>query len=205
MIISHSLEFIFIHIYRTGGTSIRTVLSKYDHQHNGTGSPFFKGEPTVAEPPLTFPRHITALKLKEEITPPIFDKYYKFAFVRNPWDWQVSLYAYMLQEKSHFQHDIVSKMSSFENYIEWRVHEDKHLQKEFVTDEEGKLVVDFLGRFESIEKEFEKIADKLGIQEKLPHNNKSDHKNYRQYYNNRTSELIYDHFQEDIQLFGYSF
>jgi hypothetical protein len=149
--------------------------------------------------------HSSAREIKEKLPKKIYDTYFKFAFVRNPWDWQVSLYHYMLQTPVHFQYDLAKSLKDFDHYLEWRVNEDKNLQKDFVTDHNGNLIVDFIGRFENIEKDFEYICKKLDLRCSLPHVNRSHHRDYRTYYNEKTKQLIYDHFKEDIDFFGYTF
>jgi hypothetical protein len=111
----------------------------------------------------------------------------------------------MRQSKKHFQHRLVNSMSGFEEYIEWRVIEDKHLQKDFVTDENGDILVDFIGRYERLNSDFNQICKKLNIQANLPHTNASVHRDYRTYYDEFTQKLVADHFAEDIDLFGYTF
>jgi hypothetical protein len=192
MLLSLRHKFIFIHIYKAAGTSVTHALRP------------FSREPLLR--PRTVPRlpdHITAAELRDTIGD-LFDRCFKFTFVRNPWDWQVSLYHYMRQTRKHPQHQLVRGMS-FDDYIRWRVTEDKHLQKEFVTDAEGKTIVDFIGRFEILESDFAAVCARIGISASLPHRNPSRHADYRTYYDDATRELIATHFREDIEMFGYAF
>jgi len=75
-------------------------------------------------------RHIKAAEIKNNISTKIWNNFFKFGFVRNPWGWQVSLYHYMLENKDHFQHKII-KNKNFNEYIYWRIKQDLHLQKDF--------------------------------------------------------------------------
>ena len=117
MIISHQKKFIFIHNYKVAGTSIRQSLELYDYNtiNNSTyldKLKFFLGiSPKVCSS--QFEGHITAVELKDKIPHKIFNDYYKFGFVRNPWDWQVSLYKYMLKLESHPQHTLIKSMKNF--------------------------------------------------------------------------------------------
>ena len=149
--------------------------------------------------------HITAQELRDRIPSPEFDRFFKFAFVRNPWDWQVSLYTYMLQNTRHRQHELIRSMDSFERYVEWRVAEDVYLQKQFVTDEAGDVIVDYVGRFETLPQDFEQVCRRIGVSAELPHSNRSERRDYREYYNSRTIQLVADTYREDVELFGYDF
>jgi len=202
--ISHSKRFIFIHNYKVAGSSITNVLAKYEPHRwiraalRKTGSE--KYIPFLA----SFPQHATALYVRRLIDEDVFNRYYKFTFVRNPWDWQVSLYHYMLQRKSHYQYDLIRKMS-FEDYVDWRVNHDLKLQSEWFEDDEGNRIVDFVGQFENLENDFAKVCNALSIEMRLPHKNRSKHGSYREYYNHRTCQLVQDAFAKDIALFNYEF
>ena len=210
MIISYSHQFIFIHIYKTAGSSIRSVLEPYMHDPERMFlNRAFRKLHLPIQVPLhkhkSFKQHISARDLKKQLPAKIYDPFFKFAFVRNPWDWQVSGYHFMLEEKTHFQHELIKSMKNFDEFIEWRVFKDKHLQKDFITNDQGNLIVDFVGRYETLAEDFEQICRKLHLDLRLPHRNKSAHDDYRSYYNPRTVDLIREHFREDIELFGYDF
>lgn len=202
--ISHSKRFIFFHNYKVAGSSISDVLSKYEpHYWIRTAlrkSGIKKYHPSLAN----FPQHASASYVRRVIDPNTFNAYYKFTFVRNPWDWQVSLYHYMLQSKSHFQHKLIKNMT-FEEYIDWRVNNDLKLQSVFFVDEQGNSLVDFVGKFESLEEDFAKVCDVLSIEKRLPHKNRSEHGSYRDYYDDRTYRLVKEAFAKDIALFDYTF
>ena len=207
MLLSYSHKFIFIHIYRVAGTSITKTLEKYTIRpvirlfvrKIGLGAkvPYYKWK--------TFPGHVRARDLRKELPESIYDAFYKFAFVRNPWDLQVSLYHYMLGDSAHFQHALVKSIKNFDEYIEWRVNEDRHLQKDFITGSDDRIIVDFIGKYENLAADFRHVCQSLNVTASLPHLNKSARRNYESYYNAETRKLVEQHFIEDIELFGYEF
>lgn len=206
MLLSHQYNFIFIHVYKVAGTSIKNILKKYTLPPYEL--PITKELQKEGRLPCgnNYRGHIKAKEVRSHLGDETFKRFFKFAFVRNPWDWQVSLYEFMLQYSGHWQHDLIKNMAGFEEYIEWRVSKQRVLQKAFITDPQGKIIVDFVGRYENLQADFQKICAQLEIaQEVLPHLNKSDRLDYREYYNKRTKNLIFEHFQEDIKLFGYDF
>lgn len=110
----------------------------------------------------------------------------------------------MRQTPSHFQHNLIVPMT-FDEYIEWRVTEDRRLQKEFVVDENGKQIVDFIGRYEQLSQDFQYICYVVELDATLLHMNKSLRRDYRTYYNERTRRLVEEHFKEDLDFFGHKF
>lgn len=210
MLISHSKRFIFIHIYKVAGESIKQALCPFDfHPNKILINRVLKkiGLPYEVSPygQRKYPEHITALELRRNLPKKYFENYFKFAFVRNPWDWQVSNFHYGLKKKDLPSHNLFKNMKSFQEYIEWKVVNDKKLQKDFVCDEEGNIIVDYIGKMESIDKDFNHICNRLDINVRLPHINKTSHPNYNTIYNDQTRKLIEFHFKEDIQLFDYKF
>lgn len=158
---------VFIHVPKTGGTSIRTAL--------GMGS---------------MPYHITARDMRQ-IHPDSCNKF-SFAFVRNPWDRLVS-----------YGHSLVGidwdQMSRFDRL-------DLIPQVDFIMDETGKPLVDFIGRFENLVEDFETACDMMGIPTPpLQHLNGSQHRQYRDYYDETAKQHVAKMYAEDIERFGYSF
>lgn len=206
-IVSHKRKYIFIHNYRTGGTSLRQALRQerqLSERVRDKVSEF--GIIASSESWQTFRKHALAQEVRCRIGTDIWEEYFSFAFVRNPWSWQVSQYFYMLENEYHRQHELVSSMDNFDEYIRWRVNEDKHFQKKFVTDDTGDITVDFIGKFENLHEDFDTICTRIGIPDaSFPKKNTTDKDYYKEYYNETTRKLVRDHFQPDIELFDYEY
>jgi hypothetical protein len=198
MLISDRHRFIFIHVYKTGGTSIRSALKPY------RDLPSLPTRVLARLGLCPHPGHASAREVRSRY-PDRWRDYYTFAFVRNPWAWQVSLYAFMRQEKNHPQGDLARSFDSFRSYLEWRVDGNKRLQSEFVGDGEGQVLVDYIGRVETMQDDFQALCERLGIEASLPHKNTSSHRDYRSYYDAYTRDLVAEHFAPDIEHFGYTF
>ncbi|NIO39063.1 MAG: hypothetical protein GTO41_01975 [Burkholderiales bacterium] len=96
-------------------------------------------------------------------------------------------------------------MNGFEDYIRWRIRCEGRSQKSFVAGSSGELLVDFVGRFEYLRQDFQRICQTAGIRADLPHSNSSKHRDYRSYYNRATVNLLKDAFREDVDYFGFEF
>lgn len=176
-------EWLFIHINKNGGRSIEHALqiTKF---------------------------HSTALEFKKEILPNVWDNMYKFSFVRNPWDRAVSLYKYrMLRGK-------IDQKTSFKQWAEEMFSDPSLISKRkrvnvpqthWLVDEEGEIIVDFIGRFENFDADFNRLCKIINVKATLPHLNKTQHKHYSYYYDDKTRNIIENYFKEDIDTFNYKF
>ncbi|MFC1796041.1 sulfotransferase family 2 domain-containing protein [Pseudomonadota bacterium] len=205
MLISENPKFIFVHIYKNAGTSITSALlpiaaSWWQIQF----SSLFR-KLNILLPPQPFLKHVSASYIIDAIGVREFESYFSFAFVRNPWDWQVSLYEYMLKTPTHRQHQLIKGFSDFKTYLQWRCEYNVTFQRDFICSPDGRVLVDFVGRFERIEENFQKICTELGICVPLPRENVSRSAPYQNYYDAESIELVKTTFKADIEHFGYQF
>jgi hypothetical protein len=205
MIVSHRRNFVFVHIFKTAGTSIKRALRR--HAMPGWQEPMNHLLKRIGIPqfgPAYYPDHMTAGELIDQISLEKFSTMYSFAFVRNPWDWELSHYKYILRHPRHQVHQEVKRLRGFSEYVRWRCDGRQRTQKSFLTFN-GQRVVDFVGRFETIDADFQSVARQLGISPKLKRLNQTRPTVYQRHYDHQTVNLICDAYQEDIDAFGYRF
>ncbi|MEC4983956.1 MAG: sulfotransferase family 2 domain-containing protein [Oscillatoria sp. PMC 1068.18] len=217
MLISYPQKFIFFHVTKAAGTSVKEALKPYCQEPEKFKIP--RPAPTINNQPNPLYEmwssalwHAKARDAKKGLSEETYKKFYKFAFVRNPWDWQVSYYHFTLKETTHIRHELVKSMSGFEEYLEWVIATKNpfpkgatKLQKDIITDYNGNIIVDFVGRYETLATDFNRVCKILNLDVSLPHLNKSNHRDYTSYYTEKTKKLVAEHFQADIDLFGYTF
>ncbi|HSL71875.1 MAG TPA: sulfotransferase family 2 domain-containing protein, partial [Longimicrobiales bacterium] len=78
-------------------------------------------------------------------------------------------------------------------------------QMDWITDAQGQIIVDFVGRFENLKTDFAEVCARIGCEATLPHLKKSERGNFRQYYDDATRAIIARWFARDIETFGYRF
>ena len=207
MLLSHSHRFLFIHVIKTGGVSIRKALVRYAHLPWRSLWRRLQGRLglTPHDPLASLSAHATAAEMREVLPPATFDDCFKFAFVRNPWDWNVSFYHYVCQNRRHALHTLAAGMSGFTEFLTWRAEHARLQQKDCIVDARGTLLVDFVGRFEDLEEDFGKVCAATGVRATLPHLNPSRHHDYRLHYTERTRRLVEEAWAEDVRFFGYDF
>ncbi len=170
MLYSPSHEFIFVHIYKTGGESVMAALRKYCpvYLRNRYVRKSVQLLPEAVQPlihwreALVNRQHMTAEQIRNVMPADLFDAATKFAFVRNPWDWQVSEYAYARQSAAHPYHEEVLGFGDFDTYIRHKCDNDTRLQCSFVYDTTGTRLVQHVGRFETLNRDFTRICTALG-------------------------------------------
>ena len=209
--ISYELKCIFIHIPKCGGSSVERTLWPRPEDRNETNlySGFISKYRNKYQTGGL--QHLLATQVREEIGQKIFQEFYKFAFIRNPWDRIVSQFAYMQQRPDLMDYIGMSHNTEFKMYLEL-IQQKEHVQwmpqHKFLYDEERMLLVDQIGRLESFKTDFSTILDYLRIDEPVQaaHVNRSKRKPLLTYFNDRESvEMVADIYSEDIDLFGYCF
>lgn len=210
MFISYSHEFILVHVPKTAGTSIRSALQPYAYDAKSMLINRIKRRlgikwnwPCYRWNEVSY--HATPCEMQETLPPRIFERFFKFAFVRNPWDWLVSHYHYTIKRPDHPLYDDVIALSGFSEYVSYYIESRQPRQIDSLLNRDGDIGVNFVGRFESIREDFSRICEQIGIQIDLPHENRSQHDPYHTYYSEEDQKKFVQYFERDIETFDYSF
>ncbi len=178
--ISEKHKCIFLHPNKTGGKSVEYAL--------------FGKEPFPGSSD-----HMVLARYRDRHGHKV-DKYFKFVFCRNPWDRLISIYFGRQQL-------LDVRMPSVRNFIESADSQGgvTVAQVKWIKDVDGKINIDFVGRFENFNEDWKKVCKRLGINKELPHFNKSQHKPYYEYYDDELIEVVRNKYKEDIDYFGYKY
>ena len=184
---------IFIHIPKTAGISVAESLFGY------------------------LPYHYTAADYKLIYGRRTFRRYFKFAFVRNPWDRLFSAYRFLMaggwnESDRQWRNENIARFSDFSEFVtRWLSPETAltmmHLRPQwrFVCNRRRELELDYLGYLETIDDDFGVICARLGIRASLQHRNASAKADYREHYSVAARQVVEDVYRDDIALFGYRF
>ena len=232
MILSHQHRFIYIKTYKAASTSIEAALSEVcgpddvitptsralmKVRETGRAQNWRLDHPMVPKRPLLrrllqrperfyhpsvgFYEHMPAWRIKAYVGDDIWNSYFKFTFERNPWDREVSWYYYKTKSfkrrrRPTFNEFLRDRERAWvENYDLYSIDDD--------------IVVDFVGRYESLADDFSATMERIGLAGKvaLPVTNVSSSKelDYRYYYDEIHRDLIADWYAREIESFGYKF
>jgi len=232
MIISHEHKFIFLKTKKTAGTAIeaalfelcgpRDVITPYREESEGDRKglppqnyridhPLKPKRPLLRRllmrperyyhPSVGYYEHMPASRVRDYVGEEVWRSYFKFAFDRNPWDRQVSWYLYKTKSKRArptFERFMASRRRAYVNNHE-------------IYTIEGKLAVDFVGRYENLEEDLNKALQMAGVKRTIavPRTNvtpnKDESRSYRSYYSPATEALVAEWYQPEIALLGYGF
>lgn len=207
MLLSHTHQFLFVHIPKTAGISIARALRPFSNPGERKGIRRLMSHLPVRERPdeALFPLHVTAAWARAKLPAEVFDSYCKFAVVRNPYDRAVSYYEFLKQRTEHHRHGRVRDLdfSGFLDHLAGLRRDET--QTSMVADGRGRLLIDRVLRFEHLDGDFADLCSSLKIDATaLPKNNGTKRHHYLDYYrDNRVVQQVQELFADDFIRFGY--
>jgi hypothetical protein len=184
---------VFVHVPKTGGVSVSRALFGAD----ALG-------------------HRTVAKYKEILGPIAYRRSFSFAFVRNPYSRLVSAYTFLKGGGFHARNaawaaENLASYESFADFVtEWLTPETMaeipHFRPQvyFVCDGGEQPAVDFIGRFENLERDFAHVARTLGVDVVLPHANATGRaRPYKDFYTPEVQEKVARLYARDFSVLGY--
>ena len=178
MIYSSSKGFLFCHVPKTGGTSIRKQIEQYRRPEESSYIYKLCRRFGFAD---TYPfydffhrPHTTLSKAKLLLGEKAYAKLFVFAVAREPVDWLCSCYKFFRLGNSTIKGRKTNKINSFSEYVDAMIslEHSKPCQAYLLIDNTGALLVDAIGHFDHLETFCSQIHNKLGFNAiKLPHLN----------------------------------
>ena len=199
--ISLQKRFLFVHIPKTAGNSIQSVLRDYSEDQlvalrkEQDGIERFG----LRNPEYKIKKHSTLSEYHDALGNEQFQNLYKFTCVRNPWDRMVSYYFTPTQNPETWNtkkfRGIISKAASVPDYLRLEDGEEDPFGN-----------VDYIMRFENLADDFRAVCAAIGISPPtLPQYNRSSREHYSKYYDDELRELVGSRFAAEIKRFNYAF
>jgi hypothetical protein len=201
---------IFVHIPKCGGSSLESLIWSAAERTpenlckgmiNGYYNPYQTGGL----------QHLKALQIRQHVGDDVFDRSFKFAIIRNPFDKAVSQYLYMAKRKDLRNFIGMSEDDDFLSYLkktQRRSHIQWEAQVSFLYDFRGRQLVDYVGRFEKLELAMAEISQRIGLDlgAPIPHLNRSLARGeYQNYYCEESKRMVEDFYRDDLEVFEYGF
>ena len=207
MIVSHTHRFIFFAVPRTGTHSTREVLRPHLSADDWEQQ-FLTGQhlSPISEIANLGHGHITVKEIQRHIEHETFNAYYKFAVVRNPFDRFVSVCAFLNRDNPEFHEQPLTWMKAALNRPRFLSRILVRPQIRQLLDDNDKIAMDYVGRYESLDESTEKIFTDIGLPaQHLGQHNASEHADYQQYYDDELRRMVGELYAGDLKAFGYEY
>ncbi len=208
MLISDSNEFIFLRMRKVASTSMKAVLLPLCIQRPTGRLAHLKSRAWLEWDYHKYVSraHDDILAAQRRMPAEKFARYFKFAFVRNPWDRLVSEYEFLLERPAHGRHARVKKLDNFKQFIHMQIPRGDAYQLNMLCDRQGNLLVDFVGKLENLQSDWQTVCERIGIPyQALARSNVTQHRHFQDYYDNESKQLVARHWSREIELFEYGF
>jgi len=217
MIISHKHKFIFFHSQKTGGTSITDAI----FPHLGEEDEVIGYNKYKKNSESSLYKHSSCLTVHKSMDIDVYRDYFKFAFVRNPYDLFVSLYHWWQKTPSWDDTSLLqtrlSKIENFEKFCRrYKQHKKPYnfLYDDYLFNRQYKYfffddtpLCNFIGRYETLQEDYDKICKIIEMPPStLKRLNTSEREtDYRVYYNENCIKYVKRKYRKELKTFNYKF
>lgn len=215
--INHNLKAIFIHVHKTGGTYISYMLHKYygfknyyirrpDHDIfclNKAKTKKYINYENKIHGVYVYYKTSPYINKKMNMTPEKWRTYYKFCFIRNPYDKIISAWNHINRFNIPFKNYLnLIKTCNDVEYMHMFLPQTRN-----IVNEKGIIDINFIGKFENLEEDFQNVLHNIGIKN-IIHNveksmNKRSHDEYYLYYDQETLDKVNEILKEDFKYLSY--
>ena len=212
MIVSHRHRFIFFAVPRTGSHAVRAALQPFlgseDWQQEGLRMQVRSPLPAIAR---IRHGHVTLRQARRHLPEALLRTYFKFAFVRNPCDRFVSACAMLNARNTGYAGNETAVMKRTLTGLRGAVkHADfgqlmlVRPQAALLVDEDGRIGMDFIGRYETLQDSFAEACRRIGIPgQRLAVVNATVHRPWEDYYDDELRGLVTGFYRRDFEMLGY--
>ncbi|MDZ7669345.1 MAG: sulfotransferase family 2 domain-containing protein [Gammaproteobacteria bacterium] len=205
MIVSHQHRFIFFAVPRTATHSVRQTLRAH------LGAEDWEQQMLTARQTLPVQEladlghgHISARQARTHLPDDVWHSYFKFAFVRNPFDRFVSVCCFLNRGRPEFSGNEAAFMKRALSRPQFRRRVLVIPQTRLLMDAGGRSAMNYIGCYESLQSSYDEVCRHLGIPAtSLTPANASAHHDYARYYDDELTQAVADFYAEDFAAFGY--
>jgi hypothetical protein len=205
VIYAESQRFIFFAVPKTGTHAVREALrphlSPADWEQQLRYGEQLSPLPEIAA---INHGHVSYRQLSSVVGSETLSRFFRFAFTRHPYDRFVSVCAFLARTDPSYKHNPTEWMKSALKRPQFCNRVLVASQHALLSDDNGALGLDFVGRYESLQVDFDAICDRLKLpQVPLAHRNSSEHDSYEQLLDNGLRDALWERYEQDFLSFNY--
>lgn len=217
--ISTNENFLFLHVPKTGGTSVAEALLPFADEVITTQKGHHDGDKNfgLQHPQYGTGKHTTLATYKRLLEPDVYESLFKFTILRNPWDRMISFY--FSPHRCNVEWDRNRFAAFVQDQLPFRHYIDSTTWRRRISERLGRLSpglvskirpldaeLDYVVRFEHLNEDFQSLCSHLDLPcDGLPVKHSSDREHYSNYYDSRLKRLVSKRFKEEIHFGKYSF
>lgn len=203
MIVSFARRFLFVAVPKTATHAFRVALRPHlaetDWEQQGL---FGKQAFPIDALARIGSGHITCREVRPFLIPGLWEQFFTFATVRNPYARFVSQVYFRYRDNAAFARDPLTTMKNAvagASADRWMMP-----QASFLIGDDERLAVDYVARYESLQADFEVICGRIGVQAcALPRVNEGHPPPFAECYDAELQEMVRTTYARDFDLFGY--
>ena len=207
MIVSHQHKFIFFAVPKTATHAIRQALREHTGPDDWEQQVLF-GEQFLPIPEIARIKHghISVRQIRPHLDPEVWSSYFKFGFVRNPFDRYISICFFLNRGNPEFSASARAFMKQALAVLRFRQRVLVKPQQLQLSDQDGDIALDVVGRYETLQQSYDEICERIGIPSTdLDRKNPSKHAAFTEYYDDELRDIVAEYYQGDLAAFGYDF
>jgi hypothetical protein len=206
LIISHRHKFIFFAVPKTATHTIREALRAH------LGPDDWEQQVLYGKQVLPIPSiarighgHISAAEIRPHLDAAVWSDYFKFAFVRNPFDRFISTCFFLNRADPNFARSANAIMKDRIKRKQFQQRVLVRPQCQQLCDPADEIALDFVGRYEDLQQSYDSICARIGMPStELGRKNTSSHSDFSDYYDAELRELVATFYADDLRIFDYA-
>lgn len=194
MVISDEHQMVFVHVPKTGGTTVSRVLIS-----------MLRDQPGVFIGPADDKSHLNIPQVLE--TRPEIGKYYKFGFIRNTWERVLSMYMFTMRQMRGHKSSTSNQLSWEPSFRMWLTQGPALIEGRLLAQTHWVNDLDFIGEQKNLKADFDKVCDHVGLEKRSfpAWSNCTAHRHYTCYYESEDVEYVREMYREEIELFNFKY
>ncbi len=216
-IINNTHKFVFIHIPKNAGTTTTSMLSTLTNWNDIElgGTDYGEALAPIYLSRFNVGKHTRAKRVRNLVGEPIWENYFKFALVRNPYARAFSVYRFLKKWRDWEGSQTMEQFNSFEEFLGADLFNNDEgpdaiflPQHTWIEDMNGNNIIDYTGKVEYIAEAFRTISDRIGIKLDTSHipveNDSGSPDEFRSAYSEKAIAIVQQRYENDFCLFNYS-
>lgn len=206
MIVSHRHRFVFVAVPRVATRALRQALTmQLDAMDWQQQNLFARHRLPVSDLAAAQHGHLSVRDIRPRLPEELWQSYLKFAFVRDPFERFVDTFLSLEAGDDPDPAVVAARMKRALATARFRRRRLTLPQTHFLIDEDGRVAMDFVGRFETLDASWHQLCTRLGLETvPLARRREPERRDWARYCDTELAGMIAEYYRDDLENFGYA-